>query len=114
MAAFCQEFPLGAAQRVIVTDGEGHYAGIVYPPEAHAAPGAARIVGDILHHQEHFLLPNMTVKEAAAAFESAEADALAVLDGPQTRLVLGLLTEQYALRRYNDELDRRRRELSGE
>ena len=69
---------------------------------------------DILHHEEHFLLPAMTVKEALAAFEAAEADALAVLDGPDTRNVLGLLTEQYALRRYTEELDRRRREMSGE
>jgi CIC family chloride channel protein len=56
----------------------------------------------------------MTVKEAIAAFEAAEADALAVLDGAGTRKVLGLLTEQYALRRYTEELDRRRREISGE
>ena len=38
---------------------------------------------------------------------------LAVVDGPETKHVIGLLTEQYALRRYSDELDRRRRELSG-
>jgi CIC family chloride channel protein len=56
----------------------------------------------------------MTVKEAIAAFEAAEADALAVLDGPETRQVLGLLTEQFALRRYSEELERRRREVSGE
>jgi CIC family chloride channel protein len=62
----------------------------------------------------HFLVPGMNVKEALAAFEAAEADALAVLDGPQTRRVLGMLTEPYALRRYNEELDRRRREVSGE
>jgi chloride channel protein, CIC family len=37
-----------------------------------------------------------------------------VVDGPDTRNVLGLLTEQYALRRYNEELERRRRELAGE
>jgi CIC family chloride channel protein len=37
-----------------------------------------------------------------------------VVDSAQERHVIGLLTEQYALRRYTDELDRRRRELSGE
>ena len=44
----------------------------------------------------------------------AESDALAVVDSAETKRVIGLLTEQYALRRYSDELDRRRRELSGE
>ncbi|HQT45933.1 MAG: chloride channel protein [Acidocella sp. 20-63-7] len=114
LEAFRQEVPLGATQRVIVTGDMAHYAGIVYPPEAFIVTGEGRRLSDILHHEDHFLLPGMTVKEALAAFESAEADALAVLDGPETRQVVGLLTEQYALRRYNEELDRRRRELSGE
>ncbi|MBV9653005.1 MAG: hypothetical protein JOZ42_00430, partial [Acetobacteraceae bacterium] len=47
-------------------------------------------------------------------FETAESDALAVIDGPESKRVIGLLTEQFALRRYSEELDRRRRELSGE
>ncbi len=67
-------------------------------------------MSDALHHGTHFLLPGMNVKEAIAVFEDAEADALAVLDGPETRKVLGMLTEQYALRRYSEELERRRRE----
>ncbi len=33
---------------------------------------------------------------------------------PTTRQVIGLLTEYYALRRYSEELERRRRELAGE
>jgi CIC family chloride channel protein len=99
---------------VIVTDSEGRYAGIAYPAEAFGMAGGAQTVADILHHEEHFLLPEMTVKDTLAALQAAEADALAVLDGPQTRQVLGLLTEQYALRRYNEELERRRREISGE
>jgi CIC family chloride channel protein len=111
--AFRQDVPLGATQRVVVTDQSGRYAGIAYPAEA-AAMGGDGTVESILHLQDRFLLPGMTVKEALAAFESAQADALAVLDGPESREVLGLLTEQYALRRYNEELDRRRKEMSGE
>jgi len=114
LAAFRMEVPLGAVARVIVTDEAGAYAGIAYPPEAYAVTGEGRAVGDILHHSGHYLLANMNVKEALAAFEAAEADALPVLDGAQTRRVLGMLTEAYALRRYNEELDRRRREVSGE
>ncbi|GAN80065.1 chloride channel protein [Acidocella aminolytica] len=114
LAVFRQEVPLGATQRAIVTDSEGQYAGIVYPAEAAVVTGEGRLVKDILHHQGYFLLPGMNVKEALDRFEKAEADALAVLDGPETRHVLGLLTEQYALRRYNEELDRKRREVSGE
>jgi len=111
---FRAEIPPGAAQRVIVVDEAGRYAGIIYPAEAFEVTGQGRRVRDILHHADHFLVPAMPVKEALAMFEFAEADALAVLDNPESRQVVGLLTEQFALRRYNDELDRRRRELSGE
>jgi len=114
LAAFRQDVPLGATQRVVVTDESGRYMGIAYPPEAAAINGESLTVAAILHHGEHFLLPGMNVKEALAAFEAAEADALAVVDGPETRQILGLLTEQYALRRYSEELDRRRKEMSGE
>ena len=114
LAAFRQDVPLGAAQRAVVTDEGGRYVGIAYPAEAAAMTGESLTMAAILHLQSHFLLPGMNVKEALAAFEVAEADALAVVNGPETRQVLGLLTEQYALRRYSEELDRRRREVSGE
>jgi CIC family chloride channel protein len=47
-------------------------------------------------------------------FETAESDALAVVDSAETMRVIGVLTEQYALRRYSEELEKRRRDLSGE
>jgi CIC family chloride channel protein len=105
---------LGAAQFVIVTDAQGRYAGVVYPPEAFGINRPDAALSEVLHHGQHYLLPEMTAKEAVAAFASAEADALAVLDGDGTRRVLGFLTEQHTLRRYNEELERRRRELAGE
>jgi len=114
VAAFRRDFPLGATQRVVVVDRAGRYAGIVLVPEAHAVECTAERVSDLLHYQNVMLFPQMNVKEAIAVFESAEADALAVVDSPESRRVLGILTEQYLLRRYAEELDRRRRELSGE
>ncbi|MGD0104661.1 MAG: chloride channel protein [Rhodopila sp.] len=114
IGAFKRDFPLGAAQRVIVLDDQDRYAGIVLLPEAHADEDGDHTVRDIAHYADTVLLPQMTIKEAVAMFENAESDALVVVDSAQERHVIGLLTEQYALRRYSDELDRRRRELSGE
>jgi len=111
---FKRDFPLGAHQRVIVLDEADRYAGIVLPAEIYADADDEHRVKDLLHYADTVLLPQMTIKEAVAMFENAESDALAVVDGPETKQVIGLLTEQYALRRYSDELDRRRRELSGE
>jgi CIC family chloride channel protein len=114
LSAFKRDFPLGATQRVIALDEEDRYAGIVLLSEAHADADDDHKVRDIVHYGETVLLPQMTIKEAVAMFENAESDALVVVDSAQERHVIGLLTEQYALRRYSDELDRRRRELSGE
>jgi len=71
-------------------------------------------LAEIVHHKKTVLLPQMTIKEAVQLFEQTEGDELAVVDGVETMKVIGVLTEQYALRRYSEELDKRRRELSGE
>lgn len=114
LAVFKRNFPLGAAQIVVVLDDADRYAGIVHPAEVHADHDDEHRVELILHHTDTVLLPQMTIKEAVAMFESAESDALAVVESVETRKVLGLLTEAHALRRYSEELERRRRELSGE
>ncbi|MBN9563304.1 MAG: chloride channel protein [Alphaproteobacteria bacterium] len=114
LTAFRRDFPLGATQRVVAVDEADRYAGVVVAAEAHAEIEGITRVSDILHYPDAMLLPQMTIKEAVAMFETAESDALAVVDGPESRHVIGLLTEQYALRRYSEELDRRRKELSGE
>ena len=114
LGVFKHDFPLGSTARVIAFDEHGRYAGIALVAEAHGDAHDDHRVADILHHANTFLLPNMTIKEAIATFENAESDALAVVDAPSTRVVLGVLTEAHALRRYSEELDRRRRELSGE
>ncbi len=114
LAGFRRDFPLGSTNRVIAVDELGRYAGIVWVEDAHAADGSYTVVSEVLHHTGVALRPEMPVNEAARLFEKAEADALAVVDGPETRRVLGMLTEQYALRRYSEELEKRRRDLSGE
>ncbi len=114
LADFRKEYPLGSTQRVIALDGDDSYAGLIQVAEAHADPDVGHQVKDLLHAPDVVLLPQMTVKEAIALFENAETDALAVIDGPDTRHVIGLLTEHYAFGRYTTELERRRRELSGE
>jgi CIC family chloride channel protein len=74
----------------------------------------ATSIRGILHHQDTVLLPAMTVKEAIATCDKAEAEALAVVQSPENRRVVGLLSEAFALRRYSEELELRRQELVGE
>ncbi len=115
LAAVRRAFPLGSAQRIIVVDDAGGYAGLVMVPELHNA-GDQDVAGlaELLHYPDVTLQPKMTVRDAVSLFETAEADALVVVDDSGRRHVIGELTEQFALRRYSEELDRSRRELSGE
>jgi CIC family chloride channel protein len=118
LSAFRRDFPLGSTQRVIVIDEAERYAGIVLVPEAHAealddAQSTTRI-RELLRWKTDFLLPQLNAKQAAELFDGAESEALAVVDGRDTRKVIGLLTESHTLRRYSEELDKRRREMAGE
>ena len=81
IAAFREAFPLGSTNQVVAVDEDGRYAGMVIVAEAHAADlGATQSLRDILHHQDHMLLPQMTVQEAISAFDRFEAEALPVVD----------------------------------
>jgi CIC family chloride channel protein len=113
IAVFRRQNPLGSINRVVALDAAGRYAGIVWLSDAHAATDEVTRVAEILHDPTP-LLPDMTVKEAVAAFEQAEADALVVVDGRDSLQVIGLLTEHYTLRRYAEELEKRGRDLAGE
>ncbi len=113
--AFRTQFPLGSSGQVIAVDPDGHYAGIIIVPEAHSLEsGLEKPVATILHHKDTVLLPSMNVREAAAAFDRAEAESLAVVDSPVARQAIGLLSESHTLRRYAEESEQRRRELAGE
>jgi chloride channel protein, CIC family len=113
--AFRSQFPLGSTGQVIAVDPDGGYAGMVIVPEAHGLEeGLEKPVDAILHHRDTVLLPSMNVREAAAAFDRAEAESLAVVDSPAARQAIGLLSESHTLRRYAEESEQRRRELLGE
>nr|WP_247876656.1 chloride channel protein [Ochrobactrum sp. CM-21-5] len=116
--SFRHEFPLGSTQRVIAVDADGRYVGMIPVPEVYSdsfdTSDGQHGISDLLKYKNEFLLPQMNAKEAVARFDRAESEALAVVSNAQERKVLGLLSESHTLRRYSEELDRRRREVSGE
>jgi CIC family chloride channel protein len=115
VARFRMVFPLGSVTQVVALGEKKNYAGLVSVAEAHSPELDDTIpVRNIAHFVDTMLLPTMTVKEAAAVFDKAEAEALAVVDSRENREVVGLLTEAYTLRRYTDELEQRRQDLLGE
>ena len=110
-----RRYALGAAKQVVLLDEQERYAGMVSLAEAHApSVDENAFAASLAHFAEVMLLPAMNVKEAMRLFDRVEADTFAVVDSPETRLVVGLLNETFAIRRYAEELDKSRSELIGE
>ncbi|RWX76925.1 chloride channel protein [Neorhizobium lilium] len=115
---FRKEFRLGSTQRVVLIDERGTYSGLILLPDIYAAPreenNEPQSLTAFARYQNDVLLPTMNAKQAAAIFDKTEAEALAVVSNQTERKVIGQLSESHLLRRYAEELDRRRREVSGE
>ncbi len=111
-------FPLGATKRLFVAAEDGTYLGIIDLAEAHEADHDAKLAeltaADLAEGKAHFLLPDYAVRTALDLFVTAEVEVLPVLAGIGDRQLVGYLTEAYALRRYNRELEQRRGEELGE
>jgi CIC family chloride channel protein len=112
---FRTKFPLGSKTQVVAVDASGSYAGLALVAEAHAADiDVARGLAGILHHPDVVLNPAMNIQEAIAAFDTAEAESLAVVETDGRCRPVGILTEAHAMRRYAEESEKRRREAIGE
>jgi CIC family chloride channel protein len=115
IAAFREQFPLGSKTQVIAIDLHGRYAGIALVAEAHEPERKPETsLQGILRNRSATLTPDMNVQQAVAAFDGAESESLAVVDSHDRGRVVGVLTEAFALRRYAEESEKRRRAAVGE
>ncbi|PHP18127.1 chloride channel protein [Sphingobium sp. IP1] len=105
--------PLGSASKAIMIDGGGGYRGIVptaaaYRPElAEDAP-----IAPLATMADISLRADADIRAILPLFDKAAADELAVVD--ESGLVLGVLTEKHARRRYFEEIESSQRALFGE
>ncbi|HTZ80304.1 MAG TPA: chloride channel protein [Stellaceae bacterium] len=117
VAAFRQQYPLGGVKRVFLVDAENRYRGIIAAADVHNPDldaDAARPIDDLRAEEDQFLLPHHNIRTALNRFVVAEAETLAVVSDSTHRQVVGFVTEGYALRRYNQELERVRAEELGD
>jgi CIC family chloride channel protein len=114
IAKFCQLFPLASAKQVAAIDKDGRYVGLVIVSEAHEDEDSELPIETLLRHPNDMLLPEMNIKQAVLIFDRTEAETLVVVDSRAERHVVGWLSESFALRRYTDALELRRREVLGD
>ncbi len=112
-AEFKRRFPLGSTPRVVLVDVARRYSGVVLVPDVYAAERPAQApVAELAKWRNQTLTAEMSVAEAIKTFDAAGSDELAVVDA--SGQVLGLLTESHAARRFAEELEKTRRDLTGE
>jgi CIC family chloride channel protein len=118
LAELREKYPPGSAKRVFVVSETGAFTGTLDIAALHDAPPGEepdrRMAGDFATDPDLFLLPFENVRTALLRFEEKEVEVLPVLASGSDRSVVGYLTEQFALRRYNQELERRRTADLGE
>ena len=112
------KFPAGSVKRVFAVDTEGHYAGsldmaLVHDP-AYDDVLDAGLVADLVEQKGVYLLPGENVRAALSRFDESQTESLPVLAARADPRVVGYMSEAYALRRYAQELERRRSAELGE
>ncbi len=117
VAEFRRRYPLGSRNFVVVLDSQARYLGLLATAEAFSADldeQAVRTpIARLVRLGATALLPGMNVKEAMDTFGKAEAETLAVVDGADTKHVVGLLNEAYATRRYAEALNDANQDVIG-
>ncbi len=118
LAKLREAIPRGSGPRVFAVDGDGHYKGMIDVTTIHdpdlddAASGL--VADDLAGGRGLYLLPDQDVRRALARFVESEEEMLPVIAAADDRRVVGFLTEAFALRRYAEELERRRNAELGE
>jgi CIC family chloride channel protein len=111
------QHPASETGQLFVLDDEGGYRGVIDVATLHLAAsptgGTASRVADLLPLKQPVLARKTPIRAMLQLFEESQLEVLAVVDSTVTRYVLGYCTESYVLRRYNQELERRRSEELG-
>jgi CIC family chloride channel protein len=118
LRALRTKYPPGAIKSVYAVDPDGRYVGLIDMLAVHDPliddVVDFTVVADLAGMKSVYLLPSENVRTALARFEQAQTEALPVLSARADPRVVGFLTEAYALRRYTQELERRRSAELGE
>lgn len=110
---FRARVPLGSASKALLVDSEGRYRGIVPTAAAYAADLAPDApIAPLAGMTDDVLRPDDDAHAIIALFDRLSADELAVVD--QAGVVVGVVTERHARRRYLHELENAQRTLFGE
>jgi chloride channel protein, CIC family len=110
IAELLRRYPPGSTKQVFVVDANARLCGVVDPAEAARPEGGGEVptVGDLVSAPLAYLLAGDDLRTALIRFSRTAQESLPVVDDAEERHVIGYVSEAYALRRYAQELERRR------
>lgn len=109
--------PLGSSKTLFAVRSDGGYGGVIDVAAAHdpeiteLAPHL--VAEDLTTCRSCFILPGEDVQAVLDRFAEAQAETLPVVASAGNPQILGYLSEAYCLKRYAQELERRRRDDLG-
>ncbi len=108
---------LGSAKWLFAVDSRKYYAGMIDVAAAHDPDlidmADTLLAADLASGQRSFLLPADNIRTILDAFTQARAETLPVVRSAEDRQVIGSLSEAFCLKRYAQELERRRHDELG-
>ena len=114
IVALREHFPLGGPKYAFVLNGRGAYIGTIETVEAHSstydAEAETTSAQALIHDEPHFLTAQENIHSAIKMFTKTASEVLPVLDSVKSGHVVGMVSEAYVLRRYGQELEKRRPE----
>ena len=104
-----EKYPPGSIKWIALLDAKGHYAGLCDVSEvAFAAKSPEQPASSFARQTTEVLSLTQSLEDAMLWFETPSREAAVVVTSQARMEVAGLLTEAYVLKRYAQELERRR------
>lgn len=117
LAALRQVAPVGSRKYLFAVDGEGRFTGLIDVVALHDPDltdvAEDSVAADLATGAEVYVLPGADITAILETFAQVRTEVLPVLSSPSERRVLGYLTEAWCLKRYAQELERRRSDELG-
>ena len=114
IAELRERFPLGGPKYAFVLNDQGAYLGMIETVEAHSSTYDEAVDSTtavaLIHDEPHFLTAQENIYSAVQMFTKTASEVLPVLDSVKSGQIVGMVSEAYVLRRYSQELEKRRPE----
>lgn len=115
IAEFTERFPLASSRYAIGITAEQAFAGLIDVALVHAEAreegSAGHKLSSLITHANAYVTASEPLSRVLPKFEQIPTEILAVVDSEERRTVIGAISEEYALKMYQQQLEARQKEI---